>query len=113
MDANMNEAVTVTLTPKTDAQTKARRTAAKRLLGDRLHPDSIGINKDGLLVIRWGFFYTHGRTSEQYATKVRALLDENGFAALVTDHGQVWKAFRGGASVANSSHFFVEVKVIA
>ncbi len=99
--------------PVSDAQTKAHRTQAKRLLADTLHPDTVGINKDGQIICGWGFFYTHGRTSEGYAQKVHELLDQHGFAALVTGHGEVWKDFRGGAATANQSHFYVVVKIIA
>ena len=85
---------------------------ARKLIAENLHPDSLGKNKAGNLVARWGFFYTHGRTAEGYVTKVTALLTEAGIAFEIVDSGEVWKDFRGGASVANQSHFYVEIKLV-
>ncbi len=78
--------------------------------------DSISRRKDGCIVVRREFFYKHGGTAESFAAKVTAALKEKNVSAHVVDSGEVWKPFRGGASTANSSHWFVvlsEEKVIA
>lgn len=65
--------------------------------------------KDGVIVLRRGFFYRMGGTAESFADKVRKAITENGINATVIKCGEVWKPFRGGSTVANSSHWFVEV----
>lgn len=71
--------------------------------------DSIGKNKAGNIVVRRGYFYHNGMDSDKFACGVIAKLKLNGINAKVISSGDVWKPFRGGASVANSSHFFVEL----
>lgn len=78
---------------------------------ENVFADSFGRNKAGNIVLRREFFYTHGKTSEDFASKVQAQLDSAGIAANVIDSGEQWAAFRGGASVAKSSHWWVEVAV--
>lgn len=88
---------------------KTRRDAIKLIR--TLHPDSVGTRKNGNVVCRWGFFYTNGRTPQQYIDAVRSTLDGNGVPAIIVSAGENWAAFRGSASVAAQSHFFVEFKV--
>jgi hypothetical protein len=63
--------------------------------------------KDGVVTVRWGFFYTMGRTTEKYVETVKASFP----GCTIVDSGQVWKPFRGGASVAQGSHFFVKFSI--
>lgn len=74
---------------------------------DSLRADSLGRNKSGLFVARWMFFYKHGRTVEEYVERVNALIP----GVIVKSSGERYAAFRGGASAAQSSHFFVEFAV--
>jgi hypothetical protein len=68
------------------------------------HPDTLS-QKDGVFTVRRGFFYTHGFTADGYAAKVQAVFPE----ATILEKGEVWKSFRGGASVvARQSHWFVK-----
>ena len=60
-------------------------------------------------MIRRGFFYKHGGSAESFAARVEAQLKEHGIEAYVVDKGEQWKAFRGGASLAQSSHWWVIV----
>ena len=60
--------------------------------------------KAGVYTARWGFFYRHGGSAEVKCNRVKAVFP----AALIHDSGEVWKAFNGGASVANQSHWFVK-----
>jgi len=86
------------------------RSAARQLLADLL-PDTMAANKRGNLVLRWSFFYTMGRTAQRYVKAVTAALTDHGIPHTIVDSGEVWKAFSGGASVSQQSHFYVEVKV--
>jgi len=64
--------------------------------------DTLSVRK-GVWVARWGFFFTKGATSIQKADRVR-----NAFpAAKVLEHGELWKAFRGGAPTSRQSHWWV------
>ncbi|MCR4301815.1 MAG: hypothetical protein NUV51_09410 [Sulfuricaulis sp.] len=60
--------------------------------------------KNGVFTVRRGFFYTHGRTAESFVEAVKRAFP----AAVILDSGEVWKAFRGGATTANQSHWYVK-----
>ena len=60
--------------------------------------------RNGVFTIRKGFFYRHGRDTQHWEQKVM-----NAFPnASIIDSGEIWKAFRGGASTKDSSHWFVK-----
>lgn len=80
--------------------------AVKDKLGSAVRADSIGKNKAGNIIIRRGYFYRHGITVKSFTTQV---MDVLGDGYKLVDSGDHFTAFRGGASVANSSHFWVEV----
>lgn len=63
--------------------------------------------RDGIYTARLGFFYTGGYTAEQFANRVRKAYP----TAKILDSGEVWKAFRGGASCAQQSHWFVKFRL--
>jgi hypothetical protein len=54
-----------------------------------LHPDTVICKKDGRVEFRFGFFYTHGRTSEKEAASVSRAIRGSGWR--VVDHQQVWR----------------------
>lgn len=70
---------------------------------------SISRNKDGNIVVRRSFFYTHGRTAQKFADECVALLAAAGCKVQVKDLNEIWKPFRGGHSVAQGSHFYAEL----
>ena len=78
----------------------------ERLNEAECYVDQVTLNK-GVVTVRRGFFYTHGRTAEGLKNEVFKAFPD----AEVVDCGQVWKSFRGGASVASQSHWFVKFKV--
>jgi len=85
----------------------------KTIIQNELHPDTIGTKRGtGNILCRWGFFYTHGKTAEYYASKVEDLLTMINVNHMIVDCGKVWKNFRGGTSIANSSHFWVEIELL-
>ena len=73
--------------------------------------DTVGKNKVGNLVVRREFFYTHGYTAEKFVQAVSAALNKADILYRVVDSGETWKAFRGGASTANQSHWWVEIQL--
>lgn len=77
----------------------------QREIKNLLSASSVSI-KAGVFTARWGFFWRQGRSSDEYAERVRSKL-----GACVLDHGEVWKSFRGGASVSQSSHWWVKFTI--
>lgn len=63
----------------------------------------------GVFTVREGFFYKHGKTTEDLRAKVLTAFP----SAAIIGSGEVFKAFRGGASIANSSHWYVKFTVTA
>ena len=76
-----------------------------------VYADTIGKNKEGEFVVRKGFFYTCGGTAEKLSNSVAAALTKAGVAHRITNAGEKWKAFRGGASVASQSHWYVHIRL--
>ena len=70
-----------------------------------VHFDMVSKNKSGNYVGRKQFFYHHGQSSDKIADKMKNIP-----GITVIDDGEHNAAFRGGASVAKSSHFWVEFK---
>lgn len=73
-----------------------------RAVRTKLNPDSASY-RDGVYTVRDEFFYTHGRTADDLVADVKRAFPD----ATVLESGEVWKPFRGGASTANNSHWFV------
>jgi hypothetical protein len=71
--------------------------------------DSIGKNKAGAIVIRRGFFYRNGMDCAKFTAKVDAALKAAGLEFTIVRDGEHYAPFRGGASVAQSSHWYVEL----
>lgn len=67
-----------------------------------LRVDTVSL-RDGVYTARRQFFYRMGGTPEQLEARVRQVLP----GATVLSSGEVWKRFNGGASVRNSSHWYV------
>jgi hypothetical protein len=59
--------------------------------------------KDDVYTVRCGFFYRMGKTADTYRDRVLEVYP----SAKIISFGEVYKPFRGGASVANSSHWYV------
>lgn len=70
---------------------------------DKIVVDTLS-QKNGVFTARVEFFYRHGQTSEDLANHIKRAIPN----ATIIDSGEVWKAFRGGATTANSSHWWVK-----
>ena len=71
--------------------------------------DSIGKNKAGAIVVRRGFFYRNGMSSEKFTYFIDSKLREAGLSFKIVRDGEHYAPFRGGATVAQSSHWYVEL----
>lgn len=72
--------------------------------------DTVGRNKAGNIVARRGFFYTHGRTAEEFANYVHQAATAAGLKLQAVASGEKWLPFSGGAPIAKQSHWWVELK---
>lgn len=70
---------------------------------------TVGKTKRGTIIVRRGFFYTNGCTAEIFRDGVVRRLAANGIEVNVVDFGEIWKPFRGGATTAQGSHWYVEL----
>ena len=61
----------------------------------------------GVFTARQGFFYRHGKTSEDLVTTVEVMLTAADWVINVEDSGDVDRPFKGGAGVAANSHWYV------
>jgi hypothetical protein len=71
--------------------------------------DSVGKNKVGGIVVRRGFFYRNGMSCEKFTAQVQALLTKAGLEFKIVRDGEHYAPFRGGATTAQSSHWYVEI----
>jgi len=75
---------------------------------DSVTADQISMNKAGNMVARREFYYRHGTSSGSFANDVLNQLKRVVPDAKLVNHGEIYKPFRGGASTANSSHWWAE-----
>lgn len=85
-------------------QTFNTKQVKKALIGSYF--DEVAKRKDGTYIARRGFYYRHGQTIDTFIEYVTKTFP----SAVIVDSGEVWKAFKGGASLRNQSHWFVAFK---
>jgi len=71
--------------------------------------DQVSKLKNGNIIVRKGYFYRNGMVCDKFKDRIVASLTAAGIVANVVDFGDRWMPFRGGASVARQSHFYVEL----
>jgi hypothetical protein len=59
----------------------------------------------GVYTVRKGYFYSHGGSEDALAKRIT---DAYPHAVILLDKGDVWKTFRGGAPVAQQTHWWVK-----
>lgn len=74
--------------------------------------NAVSRNRNGNIVARRSFFYRNGKTSADFDAYVRDVLNQSGLENKyhVVESGEVWKTFKGGSSVARSSHWFTVIR---
>jgi hypothetical protein len=74
--------------------------------------DTVSRKPNGDIIARKGFFYRNNKSANDFEQNVRKVLDAAGFTDQyhVVESGEIWKAFKGGASVANQSHWFTIIR---
>lgn len=89
----------------------AKQKSAVAMIRELPWVESVSRNKAGNIVVRRGFYYTNGFTAEKFAERVISGCNKAGLNVTIVGSGEVWKPFKGGASVANNSHWWVELTV--
>ena len=85
-----------------------KKITAKTLEEELMGADGIIVRrKTSEIKIGRSYFYTHGQTAEKFVAKMKEQLDETFPGRFeLKDCGDHWAAFRGGASLWASSHFW-------
>lgn len=65
----------------------------------------------GVYTYRQGFFYRHNNDHFKVREKLSKALENAGMAATILDSGEQWKAFRGGDSLKQGSHWWVKFSI--
>jgi hypothetical protein len=78
-------------------------TTIKTVKENVIGADAVSL-KNGVFTVRRGFFYTGGTTAANLVERVKSAFP----AATIIDSGETRKEFKGGASVANQSHWWVK-----
>ena len=63
--------------------------------------------RDGVFTVRKEYFYRHGYDEDKFAAAVLKAIP----CAVIVDKGDHWAAFRGNASTARSSHWWVKFRI--
>ncbi len=70
---------------------------------ENIYADSYS-RKENVFTVRVSFFYRMGKTVDSLINHVLKAYPK----ANIIDSGEVWKPFRGGATIAQGSHWFVK-----
>lgn len=83
-----------------------------RMLTDKVNCDDVSRKRDGTMhfMFRKGYFYGNS-TPAKFQSHIERELNALNLEYTVIANGDHWAAFKGGASVAKSSHYWVEVKI--
>ena len=66
----------------------------------------------GEYTYRVGFFYTFGQTHQLHRDNLVIRLSKAGIDAVILDSGEQWKAFRGGDTLKQGSHWWVKFQIL-
>jgi len=80
----------------------ATKRLTARQVGGQLAADQVTVNKK-VYTARTGFYFTHGMTEDRLVENILLAFPE----AKVVGQGEVWKPFKGGATIRNQSHWWV------
>jgi hypothetical protein len=65
----------------------------------------------GILIFRKGYFYRGDNSPEKFAANISRDAKALNVNIEILDKGDHWASFSGGASLAKSSHFWVEARI--
>jgi len=76
-----------------------------------VNADMVSRKRNGNILIRKGYFYRGKQDEYSFAQEINKQLDIHDIKAKMVKCGDHWASFKGGASVAKQSHFWVELVV--
>lgn len=84
-----------------------------RALSEIVWADQVSKKRDGSgnFIFRKGYFYSHNDNEDNFAEHITKQCEDNNLNVNIVDKGNHWAAFKGGASIAKSSHWWVEAEV--
>jgi hypothetical protein len=88
---------------------KKRPAITSTMLHDQHMCDQVSKSK-GVFKFRQGYFYRSG-TPEGFANRISRKLTELNIDHTVLESGDVWKEFKGSATLRNQSHYWVNVNI--
>ena len=83
--------------------TTATKKPTIKMVEDAICADQVTL-RNGVFTVRESFFYSGGRSEENLLAEVQKAFPN----AVIVGKGEVWMPFKGGASIANQSHWFVK-----
>jgi hypothetical protein len=60
--------------------------------------------RNGIFTARKAYFYTYGQTEQDAVNVIKIRIP----SAKIIDTGDHWRPFKGGASIASQSHWYVK-----
>jgi len=106
----MGEKSSEGLTPVSVGETpKPAKLTSSYILDNMIGIDTVS-QKNGVFTARRSFFYKHGKDHMSFADAVADQLKSSGFKVSIIDSGEHDAPFRGGAPVAQQSHFWVRFR---
>jgi len=86
-----------------------KQPSLQSIIRGAVHVDSAS-TRAGVVTLRKGYYYTQGKTAQDFADRIVSIMESIGHPVSVVSIGDQWAPFRGGASVGQSSHWWVKVK---
>ena len=76
-----------------------------------VNADMVSKKRNGNILVRKGYFYGISADGSKFAESVMRQLTKAGIDAIQVDYGNHYANFDGNASVARSSHYWIELEV--
>lgn len=90
----------------------AKQQSVDRIIKDTIMTDQISKDREGHYIFRKGYYYRPSSMDPtSWAQSISKRLQEVGINNTVVDSGDIWKPFKGGASVKAQSHYYAKIKV--
>ena len=80
----------------------------KREIEELITADEVSKTRDGHFIARKSFFYRHGENEDKFAARIKEQLKSEGVETIIIDRGEIWRVFKGSASIKTQSHWWVK-----
>ena len=97
-----------TNTLKPNPKNQKENEMTKREIKELITADEVSKTRDGHFIARKSFFYRHEENEDKFAARIKEQLKSEGVETIIIDSGEIWRAFKGGASIKTQSHWWVK-----